>query len=885
MQNQFIETQAIEIMFKHESPLHQSKNPKAKKPYSCIANFIFYDCRNSQWKLTRHSRVANITNVTIRFGNRSDDTDEIYSSKSNAVYNNIVSKHYIKKVIMEIFYQQNIVLTNDSRDYDSSAYSSSATTSSLSNCSSISLPPLIKTTDGHNAPKALVPLAALERDETLQYSGAGELVSQSVAEQQQQQQQSSDESLSRYKCNYENCYRSYSTIGNLRTHLKTHKGEYRFKCPEDGCSKAFLTSYSLKIHIRVHTKVKPYECDVGGCEKAFNTRYRLHAHLRLHNGETFNCNQCTKYFTTLSDLKKHMRTHTQERPYKCPEDTCGKSFTASHHLKTHIRTHTGERPYPCEESSCQKSFSTSHSLKSHKKTHQKETQFRPTGERKLKTNKRLITSKKSVSAVKKDSIACAENGKTCISYPRDDVYEEKAEQAAVSVIKTEAVEYIPQEVYAQRVDMKRSGSSLLAPKVESMSLPETSQAFQIAYAAEEEIPSPWIDSAILVPKPILPMAPVTSACVALPTEVTSYVNLTGNYSNSLSDAANAPPTAMATTNTSSNIANHIATNVVMDVDDSINNLNNEHNSFSIPISAINETLEDSVAIQENIEDLLKYTDYSSEGDMETESLLNDILMTIDNASLLQKTLEQAEDVPADATGLIEVDLRRPRKPTLKQITADAGICSCTNCKCDHMKHCQSNCSTPSSSGSHEVETRKAATRYSKDESSRPKEHGRKQVSRSEAEINQNIEDVAMLLQNLASMSSGKGGGCCGGNTPNTSAQTGVMNTASGYCGTMTANSNTIKLEEENPCSSKKLSLTTTDALSDSGVSTSKIPPSVSNATNKAIKNSMCTCKSPSEGVANGCCVVICIKTLQALRKVLTRKNLNLMLCPQSQNNN
>lgn len=90
---------------------------------------------------------------------------------------------------MEIFYQQNIVLTNDSRDYDSSAYSSSATTSSLSNCSSISLPPLIKTADGRNTPKAFVPLPALERDETLQYSGAGELVSQSIAEQQQQQQQ------------------------------------------------------------------------------------------------------------------------------------------------------------------------------------------------------------------------------------------------------------------------------------------------------------------------------------------------------------------------------------------------------------------------------------------------------------------------------------------------------------------------------------------------------------------------------------------------------------------------------------------------------------------------------------------------------------------------
>ncbi|XP_048240164.1 metal regulatory transcription factor 1-like isoform X2 [Haliotis rufescens] len=135
--------------------------------------------------------------------------------------------------------------------------------------------------------------------------------------------------VKRFQCNFQDCSRTYSTPGNLKTHLKTHRGEYTFVCDQHGCGKAFLTSYSLKIHVRVHTKEKPYECDITGCEKSFNTLYR------------------------------------------CSETGCQKAFAASHHLKTHTRTHSGEKPYTCSQEGCHKSFTTNYSLKSHKNRHDK----------------------------------------------------------------------------------------------------------------------------------------------------------------------------------------------------------------------------------------------------------------------------------------------------------------------------------------------------------------------------------------------------------------------------------------------------------------------------------------------------------------------------------
>jgi uncharacterized Zn-finger protein len=49
---------------------------------------------------------------------------------------------------------------------------------------------------------------------------------------------------------------------------------------------------------------------------------------------------CVLIFTQNGDLRRHIRTLTGDKPYKC--DICGKGFCVNHHLQAHIRTHTGD---------------------------------------------------------------------------------------------------------------------------------------------------------------------------------------------------------------------------------------------------------------------------------------------------------------------------------------------------------------------------------------------------------------------------------------------------------------------------------------------------------------------------------------------------------------
>ncbi|RDW60024.1 STE-domain-containing protein [Coleophoma crateriformis] len=56
-----------------------------------------------------------------------------------------------------------------------------------------------------------------------------------------------------------------------------------------------------------------------------------------------------------------------QKSHSCPIPTCGRLFKRLEHLKRHVRTHTQERPYICPH--CSKAFSRSDNLAQHRRTH------------------------------------------------------------------------------------------------------------------------------------------------------------------------------------------------------------------------------------------------------------------------------------------------------------------------------------------------------------------------------------------------------------------------------------------------------------------------------------------------------------------------------------
>ena len=113
------------------------------------------------------------------------------------------------------------------------------------------------------------------------------------------------------------------------------------------------TTTSLPRNSRVTTQINYLEMESSESPRSSNgsfsivkTPIKVKPSLQ-EDDDIFPCNECDYTTSRKANLKRHLVTHSQDKPHLC--NLC--DFASNHKgaLKRHLFSHTGEKPFTCDQ--------------------------------------------------------------------------------------------------------------------------------------------------------------------------------------------------------------------------------------------------------------------------------------------------------------------------------------------------------------------------------------------------------------------------------------------------------------------------------------------------------------------------------------------------------
>ncbi|KAJ2941487.1 hypothetical protein O0L34_g14534 [Tuta absoluta] len=155
------------------------------------------------------------------------------------------------------------------------------------------------------------------------------------------------------------CNIGYETMEGYSEHMAKEHDDIRETCPV--CNNKYTHRY-LKKHLALHKQEKPYMCDI--CGKNFKVKGQFTRHRTTHfiTELPFKCSECPYRGRFRENLNLHMRTHTNDKRYQCPQCPA-RYFINKSNLSRHMLTHKTDHDFKCDQ--CQRGFYTKRDLELH----------------------------------------------------------------------------------------------------------------------------------------------------------------------------------------------------------------------------------------------------------------------------------------------------------------------------------------------------------------------------------------------------------------------------------------------------------------------------------------------------------------------------------------